>query len=337
MVTKAKAKPKFDKFLQDEMKDHHQILTDRIIEKMEESIKFEKPWFNCDMFPYNPVTKTVYKGVNVISLLANGFDDPRFLTFNNIQTLSKELGTPILIKKDEKGTSIFKAVKRTFVTEDKDTQEKVSSSYWQYVYAGKVFNASQLTGMPPLPAPKGEPFKTEEEVEKILKAMCEETGLKFEHRKQDRAYYQPTSDTICIPPKESFKSPMFYYSTLMHELGHSTGHEKRLNRKLTGQFQSPEYAYEELIAELSAYYMGATLNLPYDSKTHDNHAGYLKSWIKALKDDKNMIFKAASQASKAVAFQINTKKLHFGELIESTEENDEAQENEPVKVAKIKP
>ena len=316
----AKFKGKTDKFLQDEMKDHHQILTDRIVAKMEEAVKFEKPWFTCSILPYNPVTKTKYRGINLVSLLANGFDDPRFLTFQNIQTLSKEIGSPILIKKGEKGTPIFKAIKRTFVNEDKETGEKNTGSYFQYVYSGSVFNASQLTGMPALLTPNTEPFKTEEEAEKILKAMCEMTGLKFEHKKQDMACYIPSIDTVLMPPKEYFKSSLSYYSTLMHELGHSTGHESRLNRKLVGQFGSPDYAFEELVAELNSFFLGATINLPYDSKIHDNHAGYLKSWLKALKDDKNMIFKASSQASKAVEFQINTKNAFYGEAIDLIEE-----------------
>jgi antirestriction protein ArdC len=328
-----KPKPKFQKFLQDDMKDHHQILTDRIIEKMEEAVKFEKPWFTCNMLPYNPVSKTKYRGINLVSLLARGFNDPRFLTFQHIQTLSKEIGSPILIKSGEKGTSIFKAIKKSFTNEDKESGEKTISSFYHYVYSGSVFNASQLTGMPNLPVLNTEPFKTEEEAEKILKAMCEMTGLKFEHRNQDIACYIPSKDTVMMPPKEQFKSSLNYYSTLMHELGHSTGHETRLNRNLTGKFGDSLYSFEELVAELSSYYMGATLELPYDSKIHDNHAGYLKSWIKALKDDKNMIFKAASQASKAVEFQINTKKAFYGEVMEATEE----QEAEPSTDKKIKP
>lgn len=332
-MNKPKSKPKFEKFLQDEMKDHHQILTDRIVAKMEEAVKFEKPWFTCSVLPYNPVTKTKYKGINLVSLLANGFDDPRFLTFQNIQTLSKEIGSPILIKKNEKGTPVFKAIKKTFMKEDKESGEKNISGFWTYVYSGSVFNASQLTGMPDLPTPNTEPFKTEDEAEKILKAMCEMTGLKLEHRKQDIACYIPSEDLVLIPPKEYFKSSLSYYSTLMHELGHSTGHKTRLNRDLTGKFGDSSYAFEELVAELNSFFLGATINLPYDSQIHDNHAGYLKSWLKALKDDKNIIFKAASQASKVVEFQINIKKAFYGEVIEKTEEQEADNSNDK----KIKP
>ena len=103
-----------DKFLQEDLKDHYQILTDSIIKKMEDAVQYEKPWFSCDLLPYNPVTGTKYKGVNVLSLMSRNFTDPRFLTFKNIQTLSEETGEKIMIIKGEKGIPVFKAMQKTF-------------------------------------------------------------------------------------------------------------------------------------------------------------------------------------------------------------------------------
>lgn len=316
-----------DKFLQDELKDHHQILTDAIIKKMEEAVEYEKPWFVCDMLPYNPVTGTKYKGVNVISLMSRGFTDPRFLTFKNIQTLSEETGEKIMIKKGEKGIPVFKAMQKTFTKVDEDTGEESSWSFWRQVYAGTVFNASQLTGMPELKEiPKIE-FSEQEEAEKIATAMKELTGLKIVHSAEGRACYFPDADKIHMPEREHFKSSALYYRTLMHEIGHSTGHESRLNRKFVGKFGSPEYAFEELVAELSSYFMGANLGLPYDAQTHENHAAYLKSWIGALKKDKNMIFKAAGLASKSVEFQLKTKAAFYGETVENESDNENQKTN----------
>jgi antirestriction protein ArdC len=309
-----------EKFLQENLKDHHKNLTDLIIKKMEEAVKYQKPWFVCELLPYNPETGTKYKGINVISLMSRGFNDPRFLTFKNIQTLSEKTGEKILIKKGEKGIPVFKAIKKVFKKVEEETGEETSFSIWNQIYAGTVFNASQLVGMPPLTEVQKIDFTEEIEAEKIVTAMKELTGLKLEHSAEGRAYYQYDIDKVHMPNKENFKSVALYYRTLMHEIGHATGHESRLNRKFVNKFGSPEYAFEELVAELSSYFMGATLGLPYDPQTHENHAAYLKSWINALKKDKNMIFKAAAQATRSVEFQLKTKAIYYGEINENETE-----------------
>ena len=302
-----------DKFLQEDLKDHYQILTDSIIKKMEDAVQYEKPWFSCDLLPYNPVTGTKYKGVNVLSL-------------------SEETGEKIMIIKGEKGIPVFKAMQKTFTKVNEDTGEESSFSLWNQVYAGTVFNASQLTGMPPLKELPKIDFEDVEEAEKISIAMQEASGLKVVHSAEGRAYYVPSEDKVHMPNKEHFKSVSLYYRTLMHEFGHSTGHEKRLNRKFgSSGFGSPEYAFEELVAELSSYFMGANLGLPYDSQTHENHAAYLKSWIGALQKDKKMIFKAAGLATRSVEFQLKTKGLYYGEIQEEVK-SDEKDENKKPKI-----
>lgn len=298
-----------------EIKDHHQNLTESIIEKMKDSVKYETPWFVCNALPYNPVTGTKYRGVNVVSLMIKGFTDPRFLTFKNIQDLSLELGESIFINKGEKGTPVFKAMQKVFTKTNEETGEEKSWSMWNQIYAGTVFNASQLTGMPPLVEKPKLDFSEQEEAEKIATAMQELTGLKIVHSSQGRACYSVFEDKIQMPLKENFKSSALYYRTLMHELGHSTGHESRLNRKLISSKGSDSYAFEELVAELSSYFIGASLGTPYDAKTHENHAAYLKSWIQALEKDKNIIFKAAAMASRSVEFQLNTRNVYYDEKL----------------------
>lgn len=306
---------KYGKFNQDEVKDQHQILTDKIIAKMEEAVQYEKPWFeNTTEAPYNPVTGTKYRGINFISLLVAGFTDPRFYTYNNLKKLSEDVGENIHVRKGEKGIPVFKAMQKTFTNTDKDTGEEKSFTLWRQVYAGTVFNASQIEGIAPLvirQAPEGE---VNEELNKIVTAMSELSGLKVSHHAKGQAYYKVSTDEIYVPYLDNFKSVDLYQRTLAHELGHATGHEKRLNRDLTGSFGNEKYAYEELIAELSSYFMGASLGFKYDSKTHENHAAYLNSWLNALKKDKNMIFKAASAASKVVDYQLNIKKEFFNEF-----------------------
>jgi antirestriction protein ArdC len=310
----ADKKVKYDKFNQEEVKDQHQILTDKIIAKMEEAVKYEKPWFeNTTVPPYNPVTGTKYSGVNFLALLLAHYPDPRFYTFQNVKKLAEETGENIHVKKGEKGIAVFKAMQKTYTSTDKETGEEKSFGLWRQVYAGTVFNASQIEGIAPLVVLEKQEFEVNEDLEKITQAMIGSSGLKLHHHSQGRAYYSPKEDGIWLPHPEQFKSQSLYQRTLSHELGHSTGHEKRLNRDLTGSFGSKEYAYEELIAELSSYFMGAQLGFKYDSTTHENHAAYLKSWMGALQKDKGLIFKASSAASKVVEFQLKTKKEYFNE------------------------
>ena len=136
-------------------KDHQQELTNKLIATMEESkaLNWEKPWFTCNQLPYNPETGTKYKGINAVSLMTAQFDDPRFLTFKNVQDLAKREGKDIHVKKGAKGITVFKAVQVTF-GEKGDVQDETDSSrtFWKMAYAGTVFNASQIEGIEPLQA-----------------------------------------------------------------------------------------------------------------------------------------------------------------------------------------
>jgi len=100
---------------------------------------------------------------------------------------------------------------------------------------------------------------------------------------------------ICLPPTSSFNSPESWGATVLHELAHWTSHEVRLNRELKGRFGSKEYAKEELRAEITSVFVGATLGFPCDVP---GHADYLASWIEILKSDMREIFRAASEAQK---------------------------------------
>lgn len=336
MIMVQKKKATYTEFHQDEVKDQHQILTNKIIEKMEEAVKYEKPWFeNTSSPPYNPVTKTRYKGVNWLSLMLANFPDPRFYTFNNIKTLAAETGEKIYLKKGEKGIPVFKAMQKVFTSTDLETGEEKSFGLWRQVYAGTVFNASQIEGIAPLVKKEVSEIVVNEELAKIVQAMVEQTGLKIKNHHQGAAYYSPSSDEITMPHLEHFKSASLYQRTLAHELGHATGHESRLNRNLKGKFGSQDYAYEELIAELTSYFMGAELGFQYDAKTHENHAAYLKSWLESLKKDKSLIFKASSSASRAVEFQINTKKEYFKEFTPQELKEREEKKNMPIEEGKI--
>ena len=280
-------------------RDHHLELTNKIIESMEESkaVNWEKPWFTCKELPVNPVTGTHYRGINVVSTMTAGFDDPRFLTFNNVQELAAREGKEMHVKKGAKGVPVFKAMQVHFG----DDEEDVTRSYWKMVYAGTVFNASQIEGMEPL-KPRSSEFKPYEEAETLSKALQARTGLVVEHSEVGRAYYSPGGHKVHMPHPERFKDSNAYYDTLLHEFGHSTGPE--LKRDFTGAKGTATYAKEELVAELSSVFVSAELGIPHNPDSHENHVAYLESWLGALKNDKTFIFKAAGQASKACEFQM---------------------------------
>ena len=163
-----------------------------------------------------------------------------------------------------------------------------------------VFNAEQCEGLKLEPLPQRQDIPMDKRGEQLMTAM-QEDGLRFVHQ-GSRAYYSPAGDLIALPQRDAFKSVEGYYGTALHEMGHATGAEKRLNRDgITGghAFGSEGYAREELRAELFSAFMSAETGIPHDD---DQHTAYLQSWTKALKQDKNEIFRAAAEAGKAVDY-----------------------------------
>ena len=155
-----------------------------------------------------------------------------------------------------------------------------------------VFNGSQIDGIPAYVPPDARetPWRRPEAAELILansKAVIRFGG--------DKAFYSPTLDFIQLPEPASFASPQAYAATALHEAGHWSGGISRLDRDLTGRFGSAAYAQEELRAELASVFIGGTLGLPCDIP---NHASYIASWVRALKEDKREIFRAAADAQR---------------------------------------
>lgn len=309
-----------------EKKDWYEVMTNKVIEKLEayesnleKDPGWEKPWFTSNEMPYNPETGTRYKGINAISLMTAGFEDPRFLTYKNVQELAEKEGRDIHVKKGAQGFPVFKAVQISVQEKNGEdvevpSEDGKSKTFWRYAYAGTVFNASQIEGIEPYHSRKDSPdFKPVEEAELLVKAMCELDGLKIDHSTQGRAYYRPSTHSVHMPNKDMFKSDERYYDTLLHELGHSTG--KALGRDLTGGKGSASYAKEELVAELSSVFTSAQIGIEHNAHSHEQHASYIKSWLGALRDDKKFIFSASTKAAKATEYQLEkleTYKLNHG-------------------------
>jgi antirestriction protein ArdC len=249
-----------------------------------------------DAAAFNPTTKKPYRGGNIMALMVasmrKGYTDPRWMTYRQ----AAERGWRV--RKGEKSSRI------EFFTEeeqkDKTTGETTRRTLARHY---PVFNAQQIDGLPKLDLPKKEEWKAIKAGERIMK----KSGAVIKYG-GDRAYYAPNFDFIQLPEREDFFNAAMFYSTACHELAHWTGHSSRLNRPgCKTDRSSDEYAREELIAELASWFVSAETGLPFDPS---QHAAYIKSWLRALKKDKNEIFRSASAASKATDYllQVTRKK-----------------------------
>ena len=297
-----------------ERRDFRQEVTDKLIEMLERgTAPWQKPWdpekAHLEM-PLNPTTEQPYRGGNALHLLAQGaargYEDPRWLTYKQAQANGWQ------VRKGEKGTSIEYW---QFPSRDKDRGGKEGSegvdgpdgkqngtAPLHRIYT--VFNARQIDGIPEWQAK----VRPEWEVVKSAENILAGSDVRILHDQQNRAYYSRTTDEIHLPSKTAFPNPAAYYGTALHELGHATGHVTRLNRDTLNKsdgFGGVEYAKEELRAELTSLFLAAERGIPHDP---EQHASYVGSWIEVLKKDKNEIFRAAKDASKATQYLLDREK-----------------------------
>ena len=275
--------------------DVYQDITDRIVEALEAgTVPWRKPWKSLSGFgPTRLDGGKEYQGVNTLLLsvaaFAGGYSSIYWGTYKQIS----ERGGQVRAK--QKSTQIVFA--KTVVKKGKDGADDETFRMLRFYSVFNVEQADWPEGSK-LPA---EPQITEADyVEPIEKAERIVAGMPSAPRIQhggDRAFYSPALDYIGMPPTAAFDSTEGYYATLFHEMGHSTGHAKRLDRGLTGAFASHSYGREELVAEMTAAFLSADAGIA--DQTFDNSASYLASWIKTIKEDPKSIVWAAGRAQKA--------------------------------------
>jgi len=137
-------------------------------------------------------------------------------------------------------------------------------------------------------------------IEPPVEALIKATGIDFRIG-GNRAFYVPSLDYVQVPPPQAYFEPINWHRTAVHELSHASGHPSRLNRDLSGCFGSQNYAFEELVAEMSAAFCCASLGIVPTVR----HADYLGSWLEVLHEDSRAIVRAASQASKAADYLLD--------------------------------
>jgi len=290
--------------------DIAQQITDRIISELEKgTAPWIKPWRYLkgqpgEGMPYNPASGTVYRGINHFWLAMQPYALPYYVTFKQAQTLG---GT---VKADQKGTPVvYWNVHRKETIGDKG--ETVTNAY-AFIKHYYVFNVEQCEGLnlPAMPEIPQVDWNACDEADKIVSRLDLSGGLTHAG---DSAYYRPSSDAIVMPPQAAFNSRENYYATLLHESVHASGHDKRLKRITPARFGSEEYAFEELVAELGAAMLCAKCGIDGDLR----HAGYIESWLKALRNDKKFILSAAAKAQNALDYLTGTQVDETAQITEA--------------------
>ncbi len=235
-----------------------------------------------------------YRGINVLMLWASameyGFNCPLWMTYKQ----AAELGGQV--RKGEKGSLVVYANSFTKAgTDDKGDDVETTIPFMK---GYMVFNAEQVDGLDShfyaTIAPINKDNNRMDSAEKFFAA----TNANIQHG-GSQAYYRPSQDIIRMPDFQAFRDGESYYATLAHEMTHWTRHESRLNRDLgRKRFADAGYAMEELVAEIGAAFLCADLGIT--PETREDHAAYVASWLKVLKNDKKAIFTAASHAQKAI-------------------------------------
>lgn len=296
-----------------------------VAEKLIEALKagtapWQKPWNSKGLpaffqLPYNAVTGNRYQGINTLSLIMSGRSDPRWMTFKQADDNGWQ------IKKGSKNTSI-QYIKLYEQRTKRDEQGKVvkdenGNSVKITVKLNRpiittfaVFNAEQVNGIPELVMPDISTLGWQplERAEQLLK----NSGADIQHIAGNRAFYSPFRDNITMPLKQQFDEPGKYYATALHELGHWTGHESRLDRSLLNKFGTKEYAREELRAEIASLLIGDELRIGHDPS---QHTAYVESWIGILTDHPFEIHSAAADAEKIYTYLLDLERKRNMELI----------------------
>jgi putative DNA primase/helicase len=296
----------------EQKKPFHVLVAEKLIGQLEQgTAPWQKPWEPGADLPINPVSGKRYRGINALHLMSEGRSDPRWLTYKQAQAQDAQ------VRGGEKGTTIqyWKFTEERPLEFDGkpvlngrgEPVMKTIKLERPRVFFATVFNAEQTDGLPPLAPRKEHAWDPLERAERILQA----SGAVIRHGERDAAYYRPLTDSIHLPDKSQFPDAGAYYAVSLHELGHWTGHGKRLDRDLAHPFGSEGYAREELRAEITSMIVGNELGIGHDPR---RHAAYVGSWIRALRDDPLEIFRATADAEKMCGYVLGLEQKQVQDL-----------------------
>ena len=273
--------------------DIYAAITDRIIAQMDQGIiPWQKPWISSGK-AISHATGKPYSLLNQMLLGRPG----EYLTFRQCQEAGGK------VKKGEKSSMVvfWKWIEQ----EDEETGETKELPFLRYY---NVFHIDQCEGITAKHSAENvfpDGVSTVEQAQAIIYDYLSREGVKLLHQEGDRAFYRPSTDEIVLPIRKQFVSTTEYYSTVYHELAHSTGAPTRLNRlSSTAFFGSDEYSKEELVAEIASCALVNHVGLE-TSTSFRNNTAYIQNWLSVLKGDKRFIVSATGKAEKAVNLILN--------------------------------
>ena len=293
---------------------YHEDFANKIIKQIEAGVApWQKPWKPGEnVLPENFKTGQSYSGGNSLYLSATaterGYSDNRWGTYRQIQAAGG------YVRKGEKGTTA-RWISHTFQKRVKDKQGKpVKDADGKQVYRTveldrpfvkrfTVYNVEQTEKLKlPDRQERQAAWKTHDAAERVIRG----SGVDFRHQSGDRAGYQMKTDRVTMPERAQFPDADRYYQTAMHELGHATGHHKRLNREslqdaVKSNRGSRAYAREELRAEIAGMMTNTRLGVGHNPR---HGAAYVENWVRALKEEPKEIRAAASEAQRMSSFLI---------------------------------
>lgn len=281
--------------------DIYSRITNQIVSALEQGVKpWTQPW-NAAHAAGN-VSRPLrfnfesYSGINVLTLWCSAMERhyaaPIWMTFKQARALDA------CVRKGEKGSPVVYAntIIRTGEDDNGDDEERAIP----FLKAYTVFNVEQIDGLPDHYYARSNAAPNPDERIESAEQLFAATGAEIRHG-GNSAFYTPSLDFIQMPDFEAFRSAEGYYATLAHESTHWTRHESRLDRDFgRKRFGDEGYAREELVAELGAAFLCADLGLKLEDR--EDHAAYIGSWLKVLKNDKRAIFTAAAHAQKAADY-----------------------------------
>lgn len=325
----------------DKLTPQRKQLVDEVLKNLESGADLWKQGWKVSGVPVSAITGKRYNGVNRMFLayatMLRGYTDNRWVTFNQMEKKGWSF------KRDAEGNSLGKnagVAIEYFEFRDRETKKPFD----KYVLDGmtaderdayidenvyairkyyRVFNGDVIEGIPALEVQEHDSSGKNERAERILQ-MWSDTEAKIIYG-GDEAYYSPALDKIHLPEREKFVDMPEFYSTALHEIGHSTGHEKRLNREL-GTRGTVEYAVEELRAEIASMFMEQDLDIAVGEKHIQNNSAYIQHWHGKIKEDPNILFTAIADAEKISKFvmakeKVNQKEVEPYAIIEDEDAN----------------
>mgnify|MGYP001486741957 CR=1 FL=1 len=271
----------------------YQMVTDRIIAELEKgSIPWKRPWTGVNTGAYNRISNKPYSLLNQILLGRDG----EWATFKQWTDLGGH------IRKGEKSSFVVFWKIQPYEDINADGEKVVKQIPLLRYY--NVFHISQVDGVEPKAQKELKEVESIEAAEKIKESYKEREHIRIIETITNGAGYDPVMDYIQVPCRKQYTDANEFYSTLFHEMVHSTGHKTRLDR-LTSEdnlhFGSETYSKEELCAELGSAMLLNQIGIE-TPQTFKNSAGYIQGWLQRLRNDNKFIVSAASKAEKAVNF-----------------------------------